>query len=348
MRKLICTMLVLILLSCLAFGCKADEAKLPPKDENGFYILPKATFEYNLEKENGIIADIWPSLGYFEEPLDEAEISRLTPDDRFSCTGTAGWEGTGEPYSVDISFKVDGEQISVIYNVRPGEYWVNPNLKTTECNNVQFIVKQIYDDDGITEFVASGFLGSQFIKVQAKVLKSDPEVVRAAFEIAVRWMSIGNAMNIDATTVQYAEIPEFFSLNLEPAEAYADPTFGHMLPRNLPADFHQGNIVRFKNYHSDYLSVRWDHNTYESQSIFWKVSRSTDKDKNARIPSEQVSPETIKGKISPVLKLEDITIEILEALHDQREFRIIAGEYTIFITSNADPKILYELLQQVC
>lgn len=340
-----------LLLSVFAFGCRSEEAKLPQKDGNGYYILPEATFHYNITTESGTIVDYTPPEGYFQEDLDEEELSSLTPDERFSCTGKGSWNGEGKLLDVFIVFSVENQNIYVHYAVSPNTRMDLSNSEISKCNAAEFVVNTVYNYEKteIVRYEATGRLGDQIVSISTDCWTNDPEQVRTAFETAVRWMSVCNAMDIDATTVQYAEIPEYYTLELNLEEAYADPTFGHLVPHEFPYGLGRKSIERRKNYYTDLLSLNMRNSRDKSLYLSWKIFHFTDNDKKELLPSEQVTPENVMEKHCPTVRVEDITIEVLAALmSDSDPYYVKVGDYKIYINSGSiTPEEMYGLLQQI-
>lgn len=340
-----------LLLSVFAFGCRSEEAKLPQKDGNGYYILPEATFHYNITTESSAIVDYALPEGYFQEDLDEEELSSLTPDGRFSCTGKGSWNGEGKLLAVFIVFSVENQKICVHYAVSPNARVDLSNSEISKSNAAEFVVNTVYNYEKteIVRYEATGRLGDQIVSISTDCWKNDPEQVRTAFETAIRWMSVCNAMDIDATTVQYAEIPEYYTLELNLEEAYADLTFGHMVPREFPYGLGRKSILRRKNYYIDQLSLNMRNSRDKSLFLIWNIYHFTDEDEKNLVPSEQVTPEAVLEMYYPTVRVEDITIEVLAALMTNGDsYYVKVSDYKIYIKSGSiTPEDMYGLLQQV-
>ncbi len=355
--RMMCMIATACMLVILLLGCNVESDHLPPMDGSGFYSLPEADFIYNEPDSVGIVEFVLPE-GYFQEELDDEELVNLVPDGRYPCTGSASWDGTGKLLSVFVDVEVDGNVVSV-------EFPVNASLDNmiircrdpvvSRCNGVEFAVLESIGSSSLSpvRFVASGKAGAQSVYISHSCRKEDAEQARAAFEKVIRWISIRNGMGLDASSVKYSKLPEFFSLELTESEARSEENFGHLMPKQLTyiLDNHATkNFHRYKDKDEDYLLGNW---SCASTLLEWKVCMYTEEDHQHLVTGDALENAS-NADFHSVYSYEDISVELFEAIETgDSDIKMIyvnvkCGDYVISIRArHIDAETLYTIINSV-
>ena len=216
-NKFVVILLITALCVC-AFGCATEPVEqqtaqtttVSPTDEFGYLVLPEAEFVYN-SASSGTSVSYKEPLIQFEEPLDADEISAITPDDRFPCSGTARWDGEGNLAWINLEVTVGEETVTVYY---PFVYYAMGSLlntgtdpEPTEINGHAFEVAELAYTKNIGLLNATCVLEDQYMIIFSYFKTDRRPVSQPAFETVVRWMSLLREKP-DFSIVQYSEIPE--------------------------------------------------------------------------------------------------------------------------------------------
>jgi hypothetical protein len=335
------------------FGCADDGLIDWPSDESGFYALPLAEFNYNLDPSVVFVSYVYPD-GMFQEPLDDREIRAIIPDERFPCTGKAAWDGAGELLWVDLDIHMDDRIINLYFPVSFG--LTSPDVQASDpvytlCHGLTYEIVEFPYGAGTTCLEAKCVSDGLYFLVNELISDEKLEEERPGFETIIRWVSLFGSRKPNLNEISYDYIPEYYNLSLSEEEAYEDKTFGHLLPRDLPAslnDQSENSFSHHKDYRSEILVARWG---TLNKFLQCSVEHYTEEDDRYLVREDVISAAR---KNASIFRVEDVTVEVLETIKnvhysgDTIAVRIKVGDFYIRIsTRGVTPEELYAAIQTI-
>lgn len=288
-----------------------------PNQSEGTEHIKPWTVHYN-EAASVLLGNHACIQGIFTEPLNDTELTALTPEICFeymTYSGYAEFDTYGNLLDVvmEVSTTLPESPVTVaLADYCSGFDYVLPEEeKVSVCNGVEYRVYQ-YESGHTVTLSARTIMNDIYFVFAMDVPQTHLEQAKEDFQYVLECFAYYEEGKPDLSLITPEEIPELTEQIFNTlSEAQAEPDFGQYLPSELPAGFGEDAIRRFQFQHSNYLSGFWSKGL---DHLSWVVSPYTEKDAH-RLTSVN-HKENYDLSLYPIPRAESVPDELREIVDD--------------------------------
>lgn len=202
--------------------------------------------------------------GYFTEQLSDTELEALEPSMCFeymNYSGYAGFDQDGNLLDVNmmVTTSLPDHMVTVsITDYSFGScYVVDDEEEISVCENVEYKVYQ-YESANTVTLGAESIINDFYFHFSMDTAKMDLEQAKEEFKCVLECFAKYEEGKPDFSIIVPEEIPELTEIIFSTlSEAQSESDFGQYMPSEIPDEFGEAAIRRFKFQNSNYLSGLW-------------------------------------------------------------------------------------------
>lgn len=340
---------------------------------------------YNEKMESPFTSCHASPPGYYREDLSEDQWEEILPGKRGSWqvkSANAGFLVNGEADRVSLILVTNMEGVSDVHlsigNVGYPFYMGGKTFEKSKCGDQEFmLVRDELPSTAAWKIKLEGYTRIEDVGLHFSMNCNDEEHGKAVFQAVMECFTwYDGEPEMDA--VEPSRIPEYRHEKMSYEDALEDPDFGKWFLADVPDGLECSEILRRRDYYSDYLSGNW----YDSEngSIRWEAGILEENDK-VRItsvsdtqnydlslyppPRADIEPYELERKVSyPIFRIEELTLDAIKLRYERvpgnkypgnetddyykMSFGVLYGDILVDVTTrHIEPEWLYEQLMKL-